>query len=166
MRLLWPRHFNPLTTFLCLFGKYFAQCIFVCAKIDTIGHPGELFSNEVSAKIATREMNRKWTSIFMMQIFFVLIKKYFCELIKLPHRDPRDVGGEGLEVVEGGGGVPDDEVDGDEEAAEDDAEAAADDGQEDVLLEEDAVPRPAAAGVRRAAAARSDRDTCNENIFG
>ena len=83
---------------------------------------------------------------------------------KLPHRDPRDVGGEGLEVVEGGGGVPDDEVDGDEEAAEDDAEAAADDGQEDVLLEEDAVPRPAAAGVR--AAARSDRNTCNENIFG
>ena len=85
---------------------------------------------------------------------------------KLPHRDPRDVGGEGLEVVEGAGGVPDDEVDGDEEAAEDDAEAAADDGQEDVLLEEDAVPRPAAAGVRRAAAARSDRNTCNENIFG
>ena len=77
MRLLWPRHFNPLTTFLCLFGKYFAQCIFVCAKIDTIGHPGELFSNEVSAKIATREMNRKWTFKFMMQIFFVLIKKIF-----------------------------------------------------------------------------------------
>ena len=95
-----------------------------------------------------------------------LSRKYFCELIKLPHRDPWDVGGEGLEVVEGGGGVPDDEVDGDEEAAEDDAEAATDDGQEDVLLEEDAVPRPAAAGVRRAAAARSDRNTCNENIFG
>ena len=84
----------------------------------------------------------------------------------LTHRDAGYVCGQGLEVVEGGGGVPDDEVDGDEEAAEDDTEAAADDGQEDVLLEEDAVPRPAAAGVRRAAAARSDRNTCNENIFG
>ena len=76
----------------------------------------------------------------MMQIFLFLSRKYFCVWIKLPHRDPRDVGGEGLEVVEGGGRVPHHEVDGDEEAAEDEAESAGDDGEDDVFLGEDWVP--------------------------
>ena len=56
------------------------------------------------------------------------------------HRDARYVGGERLEVVEGGGGVPHHEVDGDEEAAEDDAESAGDDGEDDIFLRQHRVP--------------------------
>ena len=63
------------------------------------------------------------------------------------HRHARDVGGQRLEVVEGGGGVPNHEVDRDEEAAEDDTKGPGDDGQEDILLEEDGVPGPPATSV-------------------
>ena len=75
--------------------------------------------------------------IYDANIFCSYQENIFVYQFKLPHRDPRDVGGESLEVVEGGGGVPHNEVDGDEEAAQDDAEGAGDDGEDDVLLCED-----------------------------
>ena len=84
----------------------------------------------------------------------------------MSHRNPRDVCGQGLEVVEGGGGVPDDEVDRDEEAAEDDAEGAADDGEEDVLLEEDRVPRVRVSTTRVIYIASRDRRACNQMMLG
>ena len=71
------------------------------------------------------------------------------------HRNARDVGGQCLEVMEGGGGVPHDEVDGDEEAAEDDAEGAGDDGEDDVFLKEHWVPRRDSAGVRHVSSSQT-----------
>jgi len=56
------------------------------------------------------------------------------------HRDGRDVGWDGLEVVEGGGGGLDREVDGHEEGAQHHGQAAAYQRQEHVLLCERAVP--------------------------
>ena len=56
------------------------------------------------------------------------------------YRNGRDVGGDGLEVVEGGGGGLDREVDGHEEGAQHHGQAAAYQRQEHVLLCERAVP--------------------------
>lgn len=56
------------------------------------------------------------------------------------YRYSRNVGREGLEVVERCCRVPNHKVDGDEETAKDDAEASTDDRKENIFLEQNGIP--------------------------